>query len=120
MALNIHTDQFWEKMLCHSDDLNSACWRGICAVCQKGTKLDFADSPGDGHEVNWMEWKKDQNGRLYKASTTCCIGELKELLLNSLPHYQEHVPVKRIMSESFEKDKCNPLLHVLQVDFAIA
>ena len=109
---------FWDKILCYSEDLGHECWIGTCTNCQNGAKLitdhDMAE------EVFWKQWEKADSGRLKLITKQGCVGELMDEILDSISSFQEHVRIKRIQSDAFEQDKKDPDVTVLQCDFAMA
>lgn len=89
----------------------------MCEHCQNGKKLecDLTDE-----EVFWKEWCKDDNRRLKLQLKSSTRGDLFEMLIQEMPSFQEHVRVKRVQAEAFNKDKLDPKTSVLQCDFAMA
>ena len=44
-ALKIdYSDNFWQKCLCDSDNIDSDCWTGSCTDCSKGSKIVFEEN----------------------------------------------------------------------------
>ena len=114
-----YDENFWPSILCnHSSDLASPCWRGICNECQVGSNLTMKKADAD--TIFWKQWVKTETGHLRLDQKQGCVGQLKEELYETFPHFQEHVRIKRIQSEAFEKDKKRVDCHVLQIDFAMA
>ena len=114
-----YDEKFWPSMLCCNQDcLDSNCWKGTCESCQVGKLL--ALSQEDAKMVTWKEWGKSESNRLSLLQKSGCVGELKEMIYDEWPSFQEHVRIKRIQARSFEKDKSLPSTHVLQCDFAMS
>ena len=121
-ALNVNYDgeEFWGTYLCESDELQNECWRNDCVNCQSG-KLFFIEHEKDlDSTLVWKEWVKDENDKVRVAMKEGCKGELLEDLRESFTQFKEHVRVKRIQANAFEKDKASPEYSVLQFDYAMA
>ncbi len=69
-------------------------------------------------EIQWYQWKEDENQVLKKHTKSGCCGELLDLVLQSLPEAQEHTRVKRIQSDAFGSLK--EVNRILQINFAMA
>ena len=120
-ALGVNNDRtiFWPAVLCNSADYNSDCWKGVCKQCCNGKAIPFPDEPED-KVVTYKEWGFNNQKRMVLNTYECAFGELKENFLDKFSVFQKHVRCKRIMHDTFERDKLDPQCHVLQVDFAMA
>ena len=70
-----YCNDFWNNILCESDNLSGNCWTGKCEKCEKGKLLLF-DSVFE-KEVVWDEWVKGESGRLKVETKKGCLGQLK-------------------------------------------
>ncbi|KAK6177166.1 hypothetical protein SNE40_015323 [Patella caerulea] len=109
---------FWNDILCDSKDVNVDCWKGVCDKCGNGQLLLFDGD--DCKDVVWDEWESDENKYLRIVHKSGCLGKLKELIMNDLPEFREHVRIKMIQSESFDEEREITDGSVLQMDFAMA
>ena len=104
------------------NELDSPCWLGTCETCKSGCRLILDQ---EDHEiVYWKQLREvtrvGKGEQLSMSQKSGCVGQLKEELFEAWPDFQEHVRVKGIQFQAFEKDKINPNSHVLQCDFAMA
>ena len=117
------SSEFWVKYLCEGASYEDECWKGMCDVCKCGRLFEKKVTEGyydPAERVSWKMWEKDESKRVYVASKDTCKGELLDLTLKDWAFFQEHVRVKHIQAEAFEKDKSNPDVTVCQCDFAMA
>lgn len=79
-ALKIdYSNNFWQKCLCDSEDINSDCWSGSCADCSNGNNKWMVDN-----EENWRSIKKSTDPK-----------SLHLQLTSGFPHFQKYVKVYR-------------------------
>ena len=93
-------------------------WKAECDVCGKTLVIDEFKDSDKSKDVTWMEWVKEDNGRLKKVMKFGCQGELEELVEAGMSDFQEHVRVKRIQALAFEKAKQQKT--VIEMDFAMS
>lgn len=85
-ALKIdYSNNFWQKCLCDSEDINSDCWSGSCAECYNGNNKWMVDN--------------EENQRSIKKSTDPKSLHLQ--LTSGFPHFQKYVKVKCIQESRF-------------------
>ena len=120
LAGHEYSDKLWKSYLCKFDELSSDCWKGNCDVCSKG-KLFFqsVERKDKQKEVYWKEWVKSEKGIYTLLTKSDYLGALEDELESIFTDFQEHVRVKRIQSNAFQRDKNDPDSSILQVDFAM-
>ena len=92
--------------MCNNSNLTSDCWKVWCSICRNEKLIKFQINPGS--IVSWEEWIKDDSSSKNRQTTQNeCNAQLKELILNDLLLFQEHVRIKHIQSHSFKQDKSN-------------
>ena len=111
-------NEWWGKVLCDPEKLHDKCWKAECDVCGKTLVIDEFKDSDKSKDVTWMEWVKEDNGRLKKVMKFGCQGELEELVEAGMSDFQEHVRVKRIQALAFEKAKQQKT--VIEMDFAMS
>lgn len=68
----------------------------------------------------WKEWEKNSDNKLRLTTHETSSGELKDKLIDSIHIMMNHVNLKRIQADEFQKDKLNESVRILQVDFAMS
>ena len=120
---------FWKKVLCDTDNINSKCWLNECEKCRNGVKLrELIVSAGmeDGQKVTWYTWITEESvtkggksiKRQVKRLKEGFVGELIELVFSCYPDYIGHVRRKRVMAACFQEDKSDESKVIIQCDFA--
>lgn len=112
-----YSNDWWSKILC-DPSLDSKCWNNECESCSDGKKLLL---PMDLSKVCvWKEWGKDSENKLRLITHETSLGELKDKLIDSIHIMMNHVNLKRIQADEFQKDKLSNNVRILQVDFAMS
>ena len=118
-GLNInYTGAWWKSVLCLPENFNSACWKNECETCKNGKLIHDDIDISVTDETRWFEWEKNESGQFEKVLKSGSARELLECIISSVPNVKEHVRIKHIQSEDFEK--CKSESRVLQVDFAMS
>ncbi|KAK3755434.1 hypothetical protein RRG08_008009 [Elysia crispata] len=112
----------WTDYLCDSNNLVGACWMGHCAICKDGKLFEKArENSEKATPVTWKMWEKDGNtGRIVQNVKEGCVGELEDEVVSGWEVVLEHVRIKRIQSDLFQKMKVAKDQSILQIDFAMA
>ncbi|KAK3770821.1 hypothetical protein RRG08_036422 [Elysia crispata] len=122
-ALKIeYNDEFWQSYLCDGADLETECWRNECDKCKCGRLfLESMEQQDNREPIVWKKWCKDKSsGRIHIEFVEGWKDQLLDEIGTDWQKFLEHVRVKRIQSDSFEKDKANPRVTVCHCDFAMA
>lgn len=112
-----YSNDFWVQNLCDSSR-NSCCWQNVCETCSNGKNIS---KPIDvGKTVIWKEWRQNAEGRLQLLTNDTSAGELYDIVVNDIPEVLNHVNLKRIQAENFQKDKLRNSTRIIQIDFAMS
>ena len=69
--------------------------KGKTLICRYRKLIQFQINAG--FVVSWEEWIKDgSSNKIRKTTQNVCNAQLKELLLNKLAFFQEHIRIKRM------------------------
>lgn len=112
-----YCNDWWCKILC-DPSLNSKCWKNECDTCSDGKQITL--SMDLSKICVWKQWKKNSDNKLRLVNHETCSGELKDKLIDSIHIMMNHVNLKRIQADEFQKDKLNENVRILQVDFAMS
>ena len=119
LGIESYTNSFWSAMLCDFESLNGKCWKGECDGGKEGKKLS-QNMTFENRDVFWKEWEKSESWYLRLNAKNGEIEELKELVLEALPSFQEHVRIKCVKLDAVLRDQKDTGKTVLQWDFAMA
>ena len=121
-ALKIsYGNNFWTDSLCDSNNLVGAYWMGPCAICKDGKLFEKArENSEKATPVTWKMWEKDGNtGQIVKKSQRG-VCQLEDEVVPGWEVVLEHVRIRRIQSDLFQKMKVAKDQSILQIDFAMA